>query len=257
MRSAPADFIHGVRLVAQGGRTWSRSPRLMALGLIPGIFTALLFGAGIVALIVWVDDAARAIAARITGDETPNSFVVTLLVAALIGGSALLVIYGFTAVTMIIGQPFFEHIAEAVGIEAGVERTSDEPPWWRSTIRGIGDAIRLLSIGAAGGIGLFLVALIPVVGSGVAFCAAALLGGRLLTLELTAYPLSRVGIITLGERRAALAARRPAALGFGVASYLLCLIPLGAVVTMPMLVAGATLLAAEAAPPQRPAIASA
>jgi len=257
VRTAPAQFIHGVRLVAQGGRTWSQSPRLMALGLIPGIFTALLFGAGVVALIVWVDDAARAIAAGITGDDSPNGFFVALLAAALLGGSALLVIYGFTAVTMIIGQPFFEHIAESVGVQAGVERTAEEPPWWQSTVRGISEAVRLLLLGAGAGITLFLVGLIPVVGAAVAFCAAALFGGHLLTLELTSYPLSRVGIITLRERRAVLAARRPAALGFGVAAYLLCLIPLGAVVTMPILVAGATLLAAEAAPSQRTGIASA
>lgn len=223
----------------------------MALGLIPGVVTAALFGAGVVALIVWVDDAARAIATGITNDSTPNGGLVAVLVAALIGGAAVLVIYGFTAITLLIGQPFFEHIAESVSTQAGVTRTAPEEPWWRSTLRGIRDGLRLLLLGAPVGVALFLVSLIPVAGSATAFCAAALFGGHLLTLELTAYPMSRVGIVTLRERRAALKARRSTSLGFGVACYLVCLIPLGAVVAMPILVAGAALLAAEAEPGQR------
>ena len=42
--------------------------------------------------------------------------------------------------------------------------------------------------------------------------------------------------------------QRPLALGFGVTAYLLCLVPLGAVLSMPALVAGGTMLAARIAP---------
>jgi len=37
-------------------------------------------------------------------------------------------------------------------------------------------------------------------------------------------------------------------LGFGVTAYFVCLVPLGAVIAMPALVAGGTMLAARVAP---------
>ena len=242
-------MIEGFRLVGAGFRVWRSSPRLMMLGLIPGAITALLLVGVFVAIAVWVDGWSRGIAAAVTGDPTPNGLIVALVAVGIIGGSALLAVFTFTAVTLLIGQPFFEAIADRVAPGAGLVFTADEQPWLRSTLRGIREGLGLLAFGLVVGIAGFALGFIPVVGSAAAFVLAAVVGGSLLTLELTAYPLSRVGITTLRERRRLAAARRSLTLGFGVTCYLACLIPFAAVVAMPSLVAGGTLLAARLAAP--------
>lgn len=249
MRARLRNIAAGIRLVGAGFRVWTSSPRLMMLGLIPGVIATLLLGGAFAAIAVWADDWARGIAAWLTGDSTPNSLLVALVAVALIGGGALLAVFTFTAVTLLIGQPFFETISDRVGASAGMAFTEDEEPWWRSTLRGMGEGFRLLLLGAAVGIAAFVVGMIPVAGAPIAFVLAALVGGWLLCLELTAYPLSRMGVVTLRERRHAAAARRSLTLGFGVTAYVVCLIPLGAVLAMPALVAGGTLLAAQLTEP--------
>jgi CysZ protein len=221
----------------------------MVIGLVPGAITALILASAFVALAVWVDDWARGITGAITNDSTPNGLLVALVGLAILGAGTLLAIYTFTALTLLIGQPFFEAIADRIAPQAGLHYTDAEEPWWRSTLRGMRDGVVLLSIGAAFGIGMFLLGLVPFVGAALAFVGASVVGGSLLTLELTAYPLSRVGVIALAERRRIVAARRPLAMGFGVAAYLVCLVPFGAVVAMPALVAGGTLLAARLVEP--------
>ena len=63
----------------------------------------------------------------------------------------------------------------------------------------------------------------------------------MLALELTSVPFERRGM-RFRERRAMLRARRPMAIGFGVATFVCFLIPLGAVLVMPAAVAGATIM---------------
>ena len=248
MRRPVRDFVEGVRLVGDGFKVWRSSPRLMLLGLVPGAIAALLLTGVFLAIAIWVDDWARGIAAGVTQDSTPNGFLVGVIALAIIGGGVLLAIYAFTALTLLIGQPFFEAISNRVAMATGLTFTADEEPWWRSTWRGVREGIALLLFGLVVGVGGFLIGLVPVVGAVAAFLLAAGVGGTLLALELTAYPLARVGVVTLRERRSMVKARRSLALGFGVAAYLLCLVPLGAVISMPALVAGGTLLTARMAP---------
>lgn len=246
------DFFAGVRLVREGFRVWRSSPRLTLIGLIPGAISALLLVGVFAAIAIWVDDWAQGIAAGLTGDPTPNGLLVALVALGIIGGSVFLAIFTFTALTLLIGQPFFEAIVDTVAPAAGLEYTVEEEPWWRSTLRGMREGAGLLALGGGAGIAFFFIGLIPVIGSTTAFLGSALVGGTLLTLELTSYPLNRVGIVSLGDRRRAIRSRRPLALGFGVTAYLICLVPLGAVLAMPALVAGATLLAARIVPSEPP-----
>jgi len=215
----------------------------MVLGLIPGAITAALLTGVFVAIALWARTWASDIASAITGDDTPNALLVALFAIAIIGGGVVLAVYTFTTITLLIGQPFFERISDIVSDTEGLTPVREADPWWRGTLRGIRDGLRLLLWGAAMGTGAFVVGLIPVVGTAAGFAVNVLFGGYLLALELTAYPLTRAGVVRLRARRAALAARRSRALGFGVAAYVVCLIPLGAVASMPALVAGGTLLA--------------
>lgn len=250
MRRRIRDFADGVRLVGAGFRVWRTSPRLMVIGLIPGVIAALLLAGVFVAIALWVDDWAEGIASAITDDPTPNGLLVGLVAIAIIGGGVLLAVFAFTALTLLIGQPFFEAIADRVAPGVGLAYTDLEEAWWRSTLRGLREGVLLLLFSGAIGLAMFFVGLIPVVGAATAFIGTAVVAGSLLSLELTAYPLSRVGVLALRDRRRVVRARRPLALGFGVTAYLICLVPLGAVIAMPALVAGGTMLAARlAAPP--------
>jgi CysZ protein len=85
----------------------------------------------------------------------------------------------------------------------------------------------------------------PVVGTVAGAILGALVGGWFLTLELCGFAFEARGL-RLRDRRRALAARRARTLGFGVATYLLFLVPFVAIVVMPAAVAGATLLTRDA-----------
>ena len=76
------------------------------------------------------------------------------------------------------------------------------------------------------------------------FVAAVGMSGWLLADELTTRALAARGI-QAAERRALRRRHRARVLGFGVATQLFFLVPLGAVATMPAAVAGATVLGRE------------
>jgi CysZ protein len=103
------------------------------------------------------------------------------------------------------------------------------------------DSLRLFIFAVIVGIPLFLGGLIPGVGETVVPVLSALVTGWVLALELTTVPFERRGL-RYRQRRQVLGQRRPLALGFGVATFVCFLIPLGAVLVMPAAVAGATLM---------------
>jgi CysZ protein len=109
----------------------------------------------------------------------------------------------------------------------------------------LGAGIRILIPTILIAIALFVIGFVPVVGQILVPVLGAFFGGWFLTLELTGLAFEGRGM-TLKDRRIALRSRRARTLGFGVASYVSFLIPLGAVIMMPAAVAGATLLARSA-----------
>jgi CysZ protein len=89
---------------------------------------------------------------------------------------------------------------------------------------------------------LFAAGFLPVVGQTVVPVVAVCVNAWLLSIELTGIPFTRRGK-PLRERRAVLRGHRALTLGFAVPTYLLCLIPLAALVVMPAAMAGGTVLA--------------
>ena len=87
-----------------------------------------------------------------------------------------------------------------------------------------------------------LIGLVPVVGGVLGTVFAVLLTGWLLADELTSRALTARGMVPAARRRL-MRRHRARMVGFGVATQLCFLVPLGAVATMPAAVAGATLLA--------------
>lgn len=243
-RSGVSGFLLGASYVWRGFRMWSSRPRLMGWGLLPGVITLLVVAGVVIALSYNLGDAADWIVDRVAAGATgPLATILLVLVAiAILGGTLIAAFYTFTALTLFIGQPFFERISRQVDAELGAPERVAEEPWWRSTLRGLAEAVRLLALTVVVAIALFAVSFIPIVGSATAFVVGAVFGGWLLSLELTAFPLAQRGLITLRQRRATLSMQRSVATGFGTMVFLLFLLPLGAVVTMPAATVGATLL---------------
>jgi CysZ protein len=215
----------------------------MLIGAIPGLITLVLLVAAAVALGLNLDTLSRALTPFATGwDEVYRTGIRIVVMAAIAGAALLIFIYSYAAITLLIGQPFFEKISERVEESLGGVPAQVEAPLLASIARGIGESLRVLLVTFAIGLGLFLLGFIPLVGTLLAWVLGAITGGWFLALELSTVAFERRGL-ALKQRRKALAAQRSTTLGFGIATFLLFLVPLGALVTMPAAAAGATLLA--------------
>ncbi|MFB2555996.1 EI24 domain-containing protein [Herbiconiux liangxiaofengii] len=245
-----SSFFSGVGLLGRGFGTWVRRPGLMLLGALPAFIVGLVYATGIVLLIVYspaIADWATPFADR--WDEPWRDIARAAASVALVGLGVLAVVFTYTAITLAVGDPFYERIWRST--EERLGDAPGEPPggFWAQLGRGVVTALRLLALTLAIGLLLFVVGLIPLVGQVAAPVLGALFGGWVLALELTGFAFEARGI-PLRERRRMLGANRAQTLGFGVATYLLFLLPLGAVVAMPAAVAGATHLARAATGPR-------
>ncbi len=240
---AIGDFATGVGLLARGLGMYARTPRLMLLGLLPAVITFALLVAAFIAVLAVADDAARWMTPY--ADSWSSELRETaraVITVAIVGVWAVLSLVLFTALTLLIGQPFYEAISKKVEDRLGGVPGGDiNVSFWRTLPRTIGENLRLVVRAALFAVVLFAIGLIPIVGQMTAAVLAALVGGTLLAVELTSVPFERRGL-RLRDRRRMLRERRALSTGFGVATFVCFLIPLGAVLMMPAAVAGATLL---------------
>lgn len=233
------EFARGVGLLGRGFAYWRRRPGLMALGLVPAAIVGILFVGGLVALGTYLPAITEAMTPFADGWPGVWAGVFRLAVGtALLGASLVLVAVSFTALTLLVGEPFYDRIWQAV--EADLGRAADAAAYgfWRS----VADGISLVARGVGIAILAALVALVPVVGGVLSTVFAVSFTGWLLADELASRALTARGLAP-SARRALLRRHRGRVLGFGVATQLCFLVPLGAVATMPAAVAGATLLA--------------
>lgn len=227
----------------RGFGVYARNPALVLLGMVPAVITGVLFVAGYVTLIFFVGDLAELVT-PFADDWSNGARTATRVVAAVafLGLGALIAVFTFTAVTLVIGDPFYEAISQRVEERLGGVPGGVDVPWWRSLRHSLVDSLRLVLLSALVGVPLFISGFIPVLGQVVVPLVSALVGGWFLAVELTGAAFYRRGL-RLPDRRRALAAIRPVAVGFGAAVFVCFLIPFGAVLFMPAAVAGATLLA--------------
>jgi CysZ protein len=237
------EFLSGVALLGQGLKMWLTAPRLMLLGVVPALIVGAVFLAAIIALGLNLESIATAVTPFATeGDEPFRTGVRLVASLAFLGLAVLIVIYTFTTVTLIVGDSFYERIWRHVEQRFGAVPDERTAGFWRELGKDVGTGLRMLVPTIFSGLALFVLGFVPLVGTVLAAALGALVGGWFLTVELTGLAFDNRGR-SLRERRQALRARRPLTLGFGVATYLLFLLPLGAVLAMPAAVAGATLLA--------------
>jgi CysZ protein len=251
------DFFKGVGFFGRGLTILLRSPRLLLLGALPAALTALLLLGGVIALGYWIDD----LAALVTpfADDWADGLRTAVRLAAGVALFAAALVVGllsFSALTLAVGAPFYELIAEKVEDDLGAAPSEEELPWWRLLWWGLRDGLRLVLRSLLFTIPLVVAGFIPVVGQTIVPVLMALVTAWFLTLELVAVSFYRRGM-DLRQRRAVVSRRRALALGLGLPASLLCAIPLAAIIFMPVAFVGGVLLANETltAPDQKPAVA--
>ncbi|GLZ42368.1 EI24 domain-containing protein [Actinokineospora sp. NBRC 105648] len=238
------DFGAGVGLLGRGLRLVLADRALLARGALPVLLTSVLLftGLGVLAanasdLVAWATPFA---------DDWAQVWRIVLRVAvwvAVVVGAAAVSLLLFTALTLVVGGPFYESIAERVeDRELGGVPGAQEIGWGRAAWIGVRDAVLLVLRGLVWAIVLLVLGFVPVLGQTVVPVLAVCVGAWLVAVEVTGIPFVRRGI-GLGERRRALRGRRGLTLGFGVPVYLLCLIPFAALLVFPAAMAGGTLLA--------------
>jgi CysZ protein len=233
------EFADGFTTLGRGIAFWRRSPGTMALGLVPALIVGALALAGLVTLGFLVDELSTALTPF--AETWAPVWTITVRAAvgvALFGVAIVLVVVSFTALTLVVGEPFYDRIWRAVE-RAETGEVPDSPyGFWRA----VGDAAALLARGVGVALIAGLVGLVPVIGAIAGFVVGLLLTAWVLADELTSRALTARGI-RRPDRRRMLRTHRARALGFGVATQLCFLVPLGAVAVMPAAVAGSTLLA--------------
>jgi CysZ protein len=237
----------GFSYLVQGQRWVARHGKQYGFGLVPGLITLVLYAAALVTLalygedfVTWAtpfaDDWTSPWAGLFRGFLTAVLFALTLLLAVLT----------FTAVTLLIGQPFYENLSEKVDRDVSPDGTAPESglPLWRELWISARDSLRIVARAALWGVLLFGLGFVPFVGQTVVPVIGFFVTGFFLTEELTAVALQRRGV-DLRARLSLLRSRKMLVWGFGTPLGLAFLVPFVAVFLMPGAVAGATLMARD------------
>ncbi|MCZ9355173.1 EI24 domain-containing protein [Streptomyces mutabilis] len=243
MRDLGAGFGHllkGQRWVARHGKSYG-------FGLVPGLITLVLYVAALVSLALWGTDFVAWATPFADDWSSPWSGLFRgFLTAVLFALALLLAVLTFTAVTLLIGQPFYESLSERVDRDVSPDGTAPESdlPLMRELWISGRDSLRVLLRAAVWGILLFALGFIPVVGQTVVPVIGFFVTGFFLTEELTSVALQRRGV-EVRDRLALLRSRKALVWGYGTPLAVAFLVPFVAVFLMPGAVAGATLLARE------------
>ncbi|GAU68417.1 hypothetical protein SSP35_07_02190 [Streptomyces sp. NBRC 110611] len=234
----------GQRWVAQHGRWWG-------FGMIPALIALVLYAGVLTALAIWSGDIAAWATPFADDWGSPwQGLLRGVFVALLIAGGLLLSVLTFTAVTLLIGDPFYESLSEKVEESEGHCPPGPGLPLWQEILIALRDSVHVLLRAAGFGILLFALGFVPVIGQTVIPAIGFCVSGFFLAVELTSVALQRRGI-PVRERLRLLRGRTALAVGFGTPLVLLFLVPFVAVVLMPGAVAGATLLVRDLAPAEQ------
>ncbi|GAA1434697.1 EI24 domain-containing protein [Streptomyces thermospinosisporus] len=224
-----------------------RHAKQFGFGLLPGLITLVLYAAALVALALWGEDLVTW--ATPFADDWPSPWAGLFrgfLTVVLFALGLLLSVLTFTAVTLLIGQPFYENLSEKVDEDVSPDGHAPESglPLWRELWISARDSLRIVLRALVWAVLLFALGFIPVAGQTVVPVIGFFVTGFFLTEELTAIALQRRRV-ELRDRLALLRSRKTLVWGFGTPLGLAFLVPFVAVFLMPGAVAGATLMARE------------
>ena len=157
--------------------------------------------------------------------------------------AALTVFFSFTPIANIVAAPFNALMSEKIEIYLTGKAPSSNISFTKMALDAIGSQLRKLVYILLWALGLFLISLIPVINL-IAPVLWVIFGSWLLSLEYFDYPMGNHDLVFDEEKRQ-LRERRGIALGFGGGVMVLTSIPIVNFITMPVAVAGATLLWVE------------
>lgn len=236
------DAVAGAGYFARGIGWTARRPRQWLFGLIPAVIALVLYAVALGLLIAYAGDLAAAITPFADDwSDGPRRAIRIVAGLGIVGAGALFAVLTFTALTLLIGEPFYERLAVRVEESMGGAPPEAGGSLGGELVRGAGDAVVVGGIALGCAALFFTLGLLPGVGQTIVPVVAACVSGYLLSGELTGIALGRRGL-RRRERFARLRRERPLAVGFGTAVFLVFLIPLGAVLAMPGAVVGATMI---------------
>ncbi|MGW5232764.1 EI24 domain-containing protein [Streptomyces nodosus] len=241
------DLGAGLGYLIKGQRWAVEHGRAYGFGLIPGLITLVLYAAALVALAMYGADFATWATPFADHWSSPwGSLFRGFLTAVLFALALLLAVLTFTAVTLLVGQPFYESLSERVDRSVSPDGSAPQSPhpFWLGLWISARDSLRVVVRAALWGILLFALGFLPFVGQTAVPVLGFFVTGFFLAEELTAVALERRGV-ELRERLALLRARKTLAWGFGTPLAVAFLVPFVAVFLMPGAVAGATLMARD------------
>ncbi|MFF4426745.1 EI24 domain-containing protein [Streptomyces sp. NPDC001549] len=239
------DLAGGFRYLLAGQRWVFGHGRWLGFGLLPGLVAFVLYAGALIGLGYGADDLTAW--ATPFADDWSSPWLALFrgfLTALLFSLGLFLAVITFTAVTLLIGQPFYESLSEQVDRSEGGEVPQSGLPLWLELWISARDSVKVLLRVLLYGIVLFALGFIPVIGQTVIPVLGFCVSGYFLTQELTAVALQRRKV-ELPDRLELMRSRRLLVLGFGVPLVLAFLVPLVAVFLMPGAVAGATLMARD------------
>ncbi|WP_406001095.1 EI24 domain-containing protein [Streptomyces sp. NBC_00829] len=236
------DLGVGFGYLVKGQRWVGGHGRWFGFGLLPGLVTLVLYAGALVGLAYGADDlTAWATPFADDWDSPWRGLFRDSLTALVFVFGLFLAVITFTAVTLLVGQPFYESLSEAVDRSEGGEVPESGLPLWRELWISARDSLRVLARVVLYGLLLFAFGFVPVVGQTVVPAIGFCVSGFFLAEELSAVALQRRGV-ELRQRLGMLRGRRLLTLGFGLPLTLAFLVPFVAVFLMPGAVAGATLM---------------
>ena len=239
-----SDVTIGIQALARGTRLLNQ-PGVRIYVIIPLCINLLLFGTLIwygysqfVPLVEWM-------MSFVPGFLDFLEWFVWLFFGSL---AAITVFFCFTPVANIVAAPFNALMSEKIEIHLTGKAPSSNVSFAQMALDAIGSQLRKLVYILLWALGLFLISLIPVINL-IAPVLWVVFGSWLLSLEYFDYPMGNHDLVFAEEKRQ-LRERRGIALGFGGGVMVLTSIPIVNFITMPVAVAGATLLWVEQFQPE-------
>lgn len=238
------DLAAGVRYLGRGQSWVLGHGRWFLFGLLPALVTLVLYAAALGTLGFFTPDLVGwggSLAESWGWSPGWETTFGVAFVALLWAGVLTLAVISFAAVTLLVGDPFYEKLSEEVEKSEGGCPDGPDLPLWRELWNSVRDSLFVLWRAMLFAVPLFVLGFLPVVGQTVIPVLSLCVSGFFLALELTSVALQRRGI-PVRDRLRMLRRRKALALGFGAPLALLFLVPPVAVLLMPGAVAGAALL---------------
>lgn len=117
------DLVAGMRYLGKGQRWVAQHGRWWGFGLIPALIALVLYAAVLTVLAIWSGDIAAWATPFADGWDSPwQGLLRGVFVALLFAGGLMLSVLTFTAVTLLIGDPFYESLSEKVEESEGTAR---------------------------------------------------------------------------------------------------------------------------------------